>query len=158
MVSVQPEVIWEVLTTLSGKAEDSLPDFRSLMSASYFRMSDHFIDKERYRTFFRPVIDAARAELQDMHPFVQELLGITLTDEYLDGYEVEELPAVLSSIQSAVSHKENVDEAMARKLIDENENLRASLREYQEREAKRKEFVARQRQRDKERRARRRRN
>ena len=158
MVSVQPEVIWEVLTTLSGKAEDSLPDFRSLMSASYFRMSDHFIDKERYRTFFRPVIDAARAELQDMHPFVQELLGITLTDEYLDGYEVEELPAVLSSIQSAASHKENVDEAKARKLIDENENLRGSLREYQEREAKRREFVARQRQRDKERRARRRHN
>ena len=158
MVSVQPEVIWEVLTTLRGNAEENLPDFRSLMSASYFRMSDHFIDKERYRTFFRPVIEAARAELQDMHPFVQELLGITLTDDYLEEYEIEELPAVLSSVQSVASHKGNVDEAVARKLIDENENLRASLREYQEREAKRKEFIAKQRQRDRERRARRRLN
>ena len=158
MVSVPPEVIWEILTTLDGGAKASLPEFRSLMSASYFRMSDHFIDKERYRTFFRPVIEAAKSKLQGMHPFVQEILGIELTDEHLDGYAVEDLPAVLSSVESATSRKASLDEAITRKVVDENESLRAQLREYQEREARRKEFIARQRRRDKERQARRRRN
>ena len=158
MVSVAPEVIWEVLTTLEGRLDADLPEFRSLMSASYFRMSDHFIDKERYRTFFRPVLDATKTKLQGMHPFVQEVLGIALTDEYLEGYAVEDLPAVLSSVQSTASHKASLDETITRRVIDENENLRAQLREYQEREAKRKEFVARQRRQDKERRASRRRN
>ena len=158
IVSVPPEAIWEILTTLHGGTDASLPEFRSLMSASYFRMSDHFIDKERYRTFFRPVIDAAKAKLQGMNPFVQEILGIALTDEQLDGYMVEDLPAVLSSVESAASRRASLNEAVTRKVIDENESLRAQLREYQEQEAKRKEFVARQRQRDKERRAGRRRN
>ncbi len=155
MVSVQPEVVWEVLTTLNGRPVSGLPDFRSLMSASYFRMSDHFVDKERYRTFFRPVIDAAKAKLQGMHPFVQEVLGISLTDEYLEGYDTEDLPAVLTSLEGAASRKASLDEDVARRAIDENESLRAQLREFQEREARRKEFVAEQRRRDRERRARR---
>ena len=128
------------------------------MSASYFRMSDHFIDKERYRTFFRPVIDAAKAKLQGMHPFVQDILGVALTDEYLDGYAVEDFPAVLSSVEGAASRKASLGEAITQKIMDENESLRAQIREYQEREAKRKEFVAEQRRRDKEKQARRRRN
>ena len=158
MVSVPPEVIWEILTTLDGGVKSGLPEFRSLMSASYFRMSDHFIDKERYRTFFRPVIDAAKAKLQGMHPFVQDILGVALTDEHLDGYAVEDLPAVLSSVEGAASRKASLGEAITQKVMDENESLRAQIREYQEREAKRKEFVAEQRRRDKERQASRRRN
>ena len=155
MLSVQPGVMWEVLTTLGNRPDASLPEFGSLMSASYFRMADHFIDKERYRTFFRPVIDAAKTKLQDMHPFVQEVLGVELTDEYLEGYATEDLPALLSSVQNAASRKASSEESTARRLIDENESLRSQLWEYQEREAKRREFVARQRQRDKERKSRR---
>ncbi len=158
MVSVPPEVIWEVLTTLNGRAEADLPEFRSLMSSSYFRMSDHFVDKERYRTFFRPVIDAAKDKLQGMHPFVQEILGIELTDEHLNGYADEDLPAVLSSAESMANRKASLDEAFTQKVISENEGLRAQLKEYQEREAKRKEFVARQRRGDISRRARRKSN
>ena len=158
MVSVQPEVIWEILTTLDYSSDaTNLPDFRSLMNASHFRMSDHFIDKERYRTFFRPVIDAAKTKLQDMHPFVQELLGISLSDEQLDGYAVEDLPAVLSSVEGAASRKASLDEDLTSKVVEENESLRMQIREYQERERRRKEFVAWQRQRDKERKAMRRR-
>ena len=130
MVSVQPEVIWEVLTTLDVNPSENIPEFRSLMNASYFRMSDHFIDKERYRTFFRPVIDAARAKLQDIHPFLQELLGISLTDESLDGYAVEDIPAVLSSFESAASRKNISDESITRQVVEENESLRSQLREY----------------------------
>ena len=152
MVSVQPEVVWEVLTTFDRTANADLPDFRSLMHASYFRMSDHFIDKERYRTFFRPVIDAAKARLQSMHPFIRDILGITLPDEHLDSYPVEDLPAVLSSVESVASYRASVNEALTQKVIDENEHLRAQLREYQDQEAKRKQFVARQRRQEKERR------
>ena len=152
MVSVQPAVIWEVLTTLDVNPSDNIPEFRSLMNASYFRMSDHFIDKERYRTFFRPVIDAARAELESIHPFLQELLGISLTDENLDGYAVEDIPAVLSSVESAASRRTLSEESITQQVVAENESLRIQLREYQEREARRKEFVARQRQKDVERR------
>ena len=158
MVSVQPEVIWEILTTLNSQADSSLPDFKSLMSASFFRMSDHFIDKERYRTFFRPVIDSAREKLQGMNPFVREILGVELTDEYLEGYAVEELPAVLSSLQGAAQLKASASESRAQSLMDENQELRAQLREYQEQEAKRKKFLAQQRRRDSDARARRRRN
>ena len=92
-VSVPPEVIWEVLTSLRNVEAPNLPDFRSLMNASYFRMSDHFIDNERYRTFFRPVIDASRAKLQSLHPFLQDILGISITDEYFERYYEEDLPA-----------------------------------------------------------------
>ena len=122
------------------------------MNASYFRMSDHFIDKERYRTFFRPVIDAARAKLQGIHPFLQELLGISLTDEHLDGYAVEDIPAVLSSVESAASRRTLLEESVTRQVVEENESLRVQLRDYQERDARRKEFLARQKQRDRERR------
>ena len=147
MVSVQPEVIWEILTTLDVNPSDNIPEFRSLMNASYFRMSDHFIDKERYRTFFRPVIDAARAKLQGIHPFLQELLGVSLTDEYLDGYAVEDIPAVLSSVESAATRRFSSEESITLQVVEENEGLRAQLREYQERDARRKEFHERQRQR-----------
>ena len=150
MVSVQPEVIWEVLTSLDVNPSENIPEFRSLMNASYFRMSDHFIDKERYRTFFRPVIDAARAKLQGIHPFLQELLGISLSDEQLDGYAVEDIPAVLSSVESAASRRTLLEESINQQVLEENESLRTQLRAYQERDARRKEFLARQKQRDRE--------
>ena len=151
-VSVQPEVIWEVLTTLNSSPPASLPDFGSLMNATYFRMSDHFIDKERYRTFFRPLIDASKAKLENMHPFLREVLGVAFTDEYLDTYPNEGLPALLSSVEGITNRRVSSDTELQQKLIEENDDLRAQIREYQERESKRREFVARQRQRDRERR------
>ena len=154
MISVQSELIWEILTTLGDGADSSQPEFRSLMNASYFRLSDHFIDKERYRTFFRPIIDAAKEELQSIHPFVQEILGINVSDQYLEGYPVEDLPAVLSSVQSAASRKVSLDESVTRKVMEENESLRVQLKEYKDRDEKRKQFVAKQRQNNKKRRAR----
>ena len=152
MVSVQPDVMWEVLTSLTAYPNENIPEFSSLMHASYFRMSDHFIDRERYRTFFRPVIDAARAELQGMQPFIQDLLGITLTDERLDSYAVEDIPTVLSNVESIASRRPLGEESIPRETLEEIERLRAQLKVHQEREARRKEYIAEQRRRDRDRR------
>ena len=149
---MQPEVIWEVLTTLDNNPPEHLPDFGSLMNATFFRMSDHFIDKDRYRTFFRPLIDASKAKLENMHPFLREVLGVEFTDEYLDGYPNEDLPALLTSVEGIASRRVASDSELQQKLIEENDSLRAQVKEYQERESKRREFVAEQRQRDRERR------
>ena len=151
-VSVQPEVIWEVLTTLNNSPPASLPDFGSLMNATFFRMSDHFIDKDKYRTFFRPLIDASKAKLENMHPFLREVLGVPFTDEYLDTYPTEDIPALLSSVEGIASRRAASGTELQQKLFEENESLRAQVKEYEERESKRREFVAGQRERDRERR------
>ena len=151
-VSVQPEVIWEVLTTLNNSPPANLPDFGSLMNATFFRMSDHFIDKDKYRTFFKPLIDASKAKLENMDPFLREVLGVPFTDEYLDSYPTEDIPALLSSVEGIASRRAASGTELQQKLFEENESLRAQVKEYEERELRRREFVAGQRQRDRERR------
>ena len=82
------------------------------------------------------------------------LLGMELASGFFDDFNQEELPRVLSSLQLEAVHKASERDLEQQRLSEENERLRELVDDLQERERKRREFVARQRSQQRSRRGR----
>ena len=125
------------------------------MSTSYFRLAEYFIDSQKYRDFFRPAINAARQDFERLRPTLEDILEIGLELESLAEYPEEDLPEVVASLEVLAVQKMTVNQEKYQTMSAEVEDLRVRVKEYEERERKRLEYVAQQRMRDRQRRARR---
>ena len=149
---LSPQALWELLVRLQPEMTGSQPNFRSLMNTSYFQLSEYFIDTERYREFFRPAINAARQDFERLRPTLEDILGIGLGADTLDEYPEEDIPDVVASLEGLAVHKMDVERQRYQTISNEVEELRARVREYEDRERRRQEYVTRQRLRDQQRR------
>ena len=141
------EMLWELLTRLESK-EERAPSFRSMMMASHFRIAEYFIEPENCRRFFRPLIASAKKEFEESRGLLEQALSTQLGEEFLESIEEVEWPSVVSGLQSesierSRSSRLNNDQ---QRLQEENERLRLMVEKFQEQERKRREFVALQRE------------
>ncbi len=145
MLVVSPEGVWELLERLEPTDREA-PSFRSMMLASHFRMAGHFIQTENYRRFFRPLINDAKREFEETLNLLEESLGAHFGSRYLEEANDEDIPQIVSGLQDAVVRRRSGQLQELDELAEENARLRELLGEFQEKERKRREFVARQRQ------------
>ena len=145
MMVASTEAIWELLSQSAVPTETS-PSFRSMMLASHFRLAGHFVQVENYQRFFQPLIANARQEFQETRELLEDALGTELGSRFLDDFNDEDLPGVVSSLQLEAVHKSTEREYGQRRLIEENERLRAMLDDYRGRERRRRDYIARQRE------------
>lgn len=153
MMVASTEAIWELLSQ-SDLSREQAPNFRSMMLASHFRMAGYFVQTENYQRFFRPLISNAKKEFEETRELLEDALGTELGDRFLEDFNDEDLPNVLTSLQLEAVHKATERSHGQQRLLEENERLRTMIDDYQGRERRRREFVARQR-RDQQPRARR---
>ena len=144
MMVASAEAIWELLSQ-SATPTEKAPSFRSMMLASHFRLAGHFVKVENYQRFFRPLIANARREFQDTRELLEDALGTELGSRFLDDFNDEDLPSVVTSLQLEAAHRSSGREQEQQRLIEENERLRTMLEDHQDRERRRREFIARQR-------------
>ena len=144
MMVTSAEAIWELLSQ-SATPTEKAPSFRSMMLASHFRLAGHFVKVENYQRFFRPLIANARREFQDTRELLEDALGTELGSRFLDDFNDEDLPSVVTSLQLEAAHRSSGREQEQQRLIEENERLRTLLEDHQDRERRRREFIARQR-------------
>ena len=144
MTVASAEAIGELMSRPEPAGAKS-PSFRSMMLASHFKMAGHFVQIENYKRFFRPLIADARRELEESRDLFEDALGMELAPGFFDDFNQEDLPRVLSSLQLAAVHKASERNLERERLSDENARLRQMVNDLQERERKRREFVARQR-------------
>ena len=100
MMVASAEMLWELLERLDSPSS-STPSFRSMMTASYFRLADEFIKPENCRRFFQPLIASAKKEFDEARVFFEEALGSELGDDYLDDFEEVMWPSVDSLVTRA---------------------------------------------------------
>ena len=154
MMVVGPEAIWELLTRLSQSPREC-PSFRSMMMSAHFRLAQHFVEPANYRHFFGPLIAAAKNEFDESREAFEAILGLDLGVEFLDDFEEEDWPTVVSRLGNEVDRQRNLRVHDREELIEENIRLRSILENYQTRERKRRDYVARQREQSRIRRSRR---
>ena len=145
MMVASVEMLWELLTRL-GTAEDNVPSFRSMMTASHFRMADRFIQPDSCRRFFRPLIDTAKKEFDETRGLLEDALSAQLGDRYLDEFHEEEWPGIVSGLRSEAVRRSTQRGKDEERLLEENQRLRTMVEAFEDRERKRREFVARQRE------------
>ena len=126
MIVASSEAIWELLSQLAAPTEKA-PSFRSMMLSSHFRLAGHFVQVENYQRFFRPLIANARREFQETHELLEDALGTELGSRFLDDFNDEDLPSVVSSLQLEAVHKSSERDQQQQSLIEENERLREML-------------------------------
>ena len=143
---MSPQAIWEVLSRLESGSAGDMPDFRSLMLTSYFRLSGHFLDTSRYRSYFRPLIDASKREYLEHRKILESVLEVGLHSDLLDQYPEEDWPVVVRSLTESANHKASVDRLRIAELSKDKEELATLLEGYREKERKRKRYVQRQRE------------
>lgn len=151
MLVASPDALWQLLESLP-ELDERRPSFRSLILTSYFRLASHFVDSERYRRFFEPLIRKATADFQQYKESLEETLGKGILPDSLNEYAPEDRPMVVEDIERIASTQLATGREEQKRLVEENMQLRQLLEEYQTRERKRREFV--QRQREKQRRQR----
>lgn len=144
MMVASPEAVWELLTRLEP-SQDRPTSFRSMMVASHFRMAGHFVQPENYRRFFRPLIAAAKREFEESRDLFEEALSVELGDAFLGEFNEEDWPSVVSGLQIEAVRQATERGRDQQRLVEENERLRSMIEDHEERERKRREFVARQR-------------
>ena len=149
------EAVWEILTRLET-SQNSVTNFRSMMLASDFRMASHFIQPENYRRFFRPLIDVAKREFEEYRELFEKALGADLGEDFLDSVNDEQLPSIVSGLHiETIRQRQSGNVARGQQnLVEENARLRSTVEKYEERERKRREYVAAQRKRDRTRKGR----
>ena len=145
MMVASTEAIWELLSQSTVSTEKA-PSFRSMMLASHFRLAGHFVQVENYQRFFQPLIANARREFQETRQLLEDALGTELGSRFLDDFSDEDLPGVVSSLQLEAVHKSTEREYGQQRLIEENERLRAMLDDYRDRDRRRRDYIARQRE------------
>ncbi len=145
MMVASTEAIWELLSQ-SAVSTEKAPSFRSMMLASHFRLAGHFIQVENYQRFFQPLIANARREFQETRELLEDALGTELGSRFLDDFNDEDLPSVVSSLQLEAVHKSTEREYGQQRLIEENERLRTMLDDYRGRDSRRRDYIARQRE------------
>lgn len=151
MLVASPDVLWQLLESLP-KPDERRPSFRSLILTSYFRLASHFVDSERYRRFFEPLIRKATADFQQYRESLEETLGKGILPDSLDQYAPEDRPMIVEDIERIASTQLATGREEQKRLVEENMQLRQLVEEYKARERKRREFI--QRQREKQRRPR----
>ena len=145
MMVASPEMLWELLTRLDSPT-DKVPSFRSMMTAAHFRMAEHFVQPDNCRRFFRPLIASAKKEFEETRALLEQTLGAQVGDDFLDEFEEVEWPSVVSELQSGAIRTSADQGRSNQRLLEENDMLRSMVENYQERERKRRQFIARQRQ------------
>ena len=153
MMVVSPEAIWELLAHLSPSRSEG-PSFRSMMMSSHFRLAQHFVEPANYRHFFGPLIAAAKSEFNESREIFEAILGLDLGVEFLEEFDEEDWPTIVSRLGNAVARQTSERSHDREELIDENAKLRSMIESLQTRERRRREYVARQRERSKSRRGR----
>jgi len=143
--SISPQAIWEILVRLESGSDVAPPDFRSLMMTSYFRLSDHFLDNSRYRSYFRPLIDRSRKGFQEHFETLESLLEMDLGSDLLDQYPEEDVPMVVQSLTAAASEKASLDRTRIVELSKKTDELNAMLEGYRNKEKKRQMYIKKQR-------------
>ena len=150
MMVVSTEMLWELLSRL-GSAEDEQPSFRSMMTASHFRMAGHFLTSDNCRRFFRPLIANVKKEFEEARILFEDALNAQLGDHYLDEFEEVKWPSVVSELQSEAIRRSTQRSREQQLLAEENERLRSMVSKFEESERKRREYTARQRSEQRER-------
>ena len=145
MVSVSPQAIWELLDRLKSDDPVETPDFRSLMLTSYFRLSGHFLDSSRYKSYFRPLIEESRRGYLENREVLEGILEIDLQANLLDDIPEEEWPVLVRSLTETANRKSSIDKVRIDDLSRQNEELKSLLDGYRQKEMKRKEYIRRQR-------------
>ena len=146
MMIASVEMLWEILARLDS-SNSAGPSFRSMMAASHFRMAGHFITPESVRRFFGPLIADAKKEFEEIRNFLGDDLSALLGDIYFDEWEEVQLPKVVSELQSKAVRQSTQRDKDQQRLLEENERLRLLVDRFEERERKRKEYAANQRNR-----------
>ena len=147
---VSTEMLWELLSRL-GSAKDEHPSFRSMMTASHFRMAGHFLTSDNCRRFFRPLIANVKKEFEDARILFEDALNTQLGDHYLDEFEEVKWPSIVSELQSEAIRRSTQRSREQQHLAEENERLRSMVSKFEESERKRREYTARQRAEQRER-------
>ena len=138
------EMLWEMLARLDSR-NIARPSFKSMMAASHFRMAGHFITSDSCRRFFGPLIADAKKEFEELRLVLGDPLSAQLGDGYLDEWDDVQVPRVVSELQNKAVRQSSRRDNGRQELLGEIERLRSTVNRFEERDRKRNEYVARQR-------------
>jgi len=129
IVTVRPDLLYEFLSRFEGSGNLRIP-LKDLLLATHFRAADYFIDREKYATFFAPLIHETERTYKENLESFRRLVSGELNEGSLGAEEELERPFVLISLdaESKVVLRQEVH-----RLEDENIRLKES-REAAERE------------------------
>jgi len=129
IVTVRPDLLYEFLSRFEGSGNLRVP-LKDLLLATHFRAADYFIDKQKYATFFAPLIHETERTYKENLESFRRLVSGELNEGSLRAEEQLERPFVLISLdaESKAVLREEVH-----RLEDENIGLKAS-REAADRE------------------------
>lgn len=151
MSVVTPQALLETISCLQPTEQVNV-GFHSLMLSSYFRMAESFVDTEKYRRFFRPLINKARENFDEHRDLLEAVLDLDLSGNPLESVPMEDWPRTVSALEGLTARRVSSQQQSREGIEDELTRLRILVDEYEDRERRRREYVAAQRTRDRQRR------
>jgi hypothetical protein len=142
-ILASPEALYELIIRYLGQTEKEI-NIGSVLRSSHFRTVGQFIDKEKYATFFAPLISEFHRMFHEHYELYRQYVEEKLTKGVINEYDLLDSVNFVSSLEGKL-------ESVPRNFVKENEQLKEELALakkrialFEDRERKRKEYVKKQ--------------
>jgi hypothetical protein len=149
-ILASPQALYELIIRYLGQTDKEM-DIGSVLQSSYFRTVGQFIDKEKYATFFAPLISELHRVFHEHYELYRKYIEEKLTKGVINEYDPLDTIDFVSSLEGKL-------ESVPRNYLKENEQIREELAlankriaSLEDRERKRREYVKKQREASKKR-------
>jgi len=149
-ILASPQALYELVIRYLGQTDKEM-DIGSVLQSSYFRTVGQFIDKEKYATFFAPLISELHRVFHEHYELYRKYIEEKLTKGVINEYDPLDTIDFVSSLEGKL-------ESVPRNYLKENEQIREELALANKRialledtERKRREYVKKQREASKKR-------
>lgn len=144
-ILASPQSLYELIIRFLGDKEKEL-DIGTVMTSSYFRTAGQFINKERYANFFAPLISQSREMFRKHYDLYRRYIEKELEKGVIDEYEPMDSVNFVNSLENKLESMPADIAKDTKALLDENVSLKEQLKEYAEKERRRKEYIKKQKQ------------
>lgn len=144
-ILASPGALYELIVRYLGQTEKEM-SIGSVLQSSYFRTVGQFIDKDKYATFFAPLISEFHRTFHEHYELYRKYVEEKLTKGVINEYDPLDIVNFVSSLEGKL-------ESVPRNFLKENEQIREELAfankkiaQLEGRERRRKEYIQRQRE------------
>jgi hypothetical protein len=144
-ILASPQALYELIIRYLGQSDKEM-NIGSVLQSSYFRTVGQFIDKDKYATFFAPLISEFHRVFHEHYELYRKYIEEKLTKGVINEYDPLDTVDFVSSLEGKL-------QSVPRNIVEENEQIREELALankrialLEERERKRREYVKKQRE------------
>lgn len=114
-IVVKIDALYEFLMRYSTNFSNEI-SFSDVLLSSYFKSAEYFIDKKKYSSFFRPLINEAERIYKEGVEEFKEHVNNKLTTSSLDDYFDLEKPIVVKAYEEQLKEKLSIKEDKIKEL------------------------------------------